>query len=898
MNEDLIKEAYKERFTLEVEPSSWVLPNRGMFPSWVDVTFKFMGKRNKKPTTAMIKQACDCEEKEDATCPPKVTLFPHQQFVADLLQYASPYRGVLLYFGLGSGKTLSAIAAAEILSNNMKVIVMTPASLRGNFIEEIKKYGKSFYSLNQKWIFIPMKETSGELLSLAGVPGTIVKQNQGMWIPTSKGTQFAELPEESKSQIQIQVEAVITNKFRFINYNGLRKDNINKLTENNVNPFDNSCVIIDEIHNLISRVVNKRTIGRAIYRLLMTAENAKLILLSGTPVINYPHEIAYIINLLTGPKKQYELKFAKDNDVPAKVLKTLFEQNKYIDKFNIEANLKKVTFELLPVGFQFKIRPYVVRSDEDAIKTDDEVIDTFLNSLTTAGVKFIKKVNWKNGLTIPDDEDEFNKYFVDMEQGKFINKEIFSKRILGTVAYYNTFSPELFPEVTTKEVLLPLTDYQFSIYEKSRGEERRKEMRSKGKGAGEAGSLFKDGSQVYRFFSRANCNFVFPESIKRPFPSNFGSMKNELDMVDDGKDLVTEQDTELKSKKEMQAEYEQKLNAALIELDNNKETHLALHNLKKLFSPKIADIVKKLLAAEGSTMVYSQFRTVEGLGILGMALRAQGWQEFKLKKVDGDWVPDVDNKAETGKYFVMFTGNNEQSKLLLKVFNGDLETVPEKIKTFCKDVLVKTIMITQSGAEGISLKNVREVHVMEPYWNNIRIDQVIGRAVRTCSHIGLPRNERNVTVYLYRMTFTKKQLENSFTLRTQDKGMTSDEYIYNVAQRKAKIINELQEVVQKASVDCGLRASPSNKVTCFSYPINIPYDAVVTEFDIARDQTWLTGVDKNEWVGQVLITKKGQFLIRPETNEVYDYDIYMDAGKLVKLGTITEDKKRIEISLK
>ena len=59
------------------------------------------------------------------------------------------------------------------------------------------------------------------------------------------------------------------------------------------------------------------------------------------------------------------------------------------------------------------------------------------------------------------------------------------------------------------------------------------------------------------------------------------------------------------------------------------------------------------------------------------------------------------------------------------------------------------ILISSSGAEGISLKCVRQVHVMEPFWNYIRVDQVLGRAIRMKSHITLPENERNVEQYLY-----------------------------------------------------------------------------------------------------------------------------------------------------
>jgi hypothetical protein len=52
--------------------------------------------------------------------------------------------------------------------------------------------------------------------------------------------------------------------------------------------------------------------------------------------------------------------------------------------------------------------------------------------------------------------------------------------------------------------------------------------------------------------------------------------------------------------------------------------------------------------------------------------------------------------------------------------------------------IIKIFMITSSGAEGISLKNVRYVHITEPYWHPVRTAQVIGRAIRICSHEDLP----------------------------------------------------------------------------------------------------------------------------------------------------------------
>ena len=59
------------------------------------------------------------------------------------------------------------------------------------------------------------------------------------------------------------------------------------------------------------------------------------------------------------------------------------------------------------------------------------------------------------------------------------------------------------------------------------------------------------------------------------------------------------------------------------------------------------------------------------------------------------------------------------------------------------------MIISSAGAEGISLSCVRQVHILEPFWNYVRIDQVLGRAIRMKSHLNLPKEDRNVEQYLY-----------------------------------------------------------------------------------------------------------------------------------------------------
>jgi superfamily II DNA or RNA helicase len=306
---------------------------------------------------------------------------------------------------------------------------------------------------------------------------------------------------------------------------------------------------------------------------------------------------------------------------------------------------------------------------------------------------------------------------------------------------------------------------------------------------------------------------------------------------------------------------------------------------------------------------------------LGLVLAANGYSEFKVKKLpDGEWDIDIAPEDYNKPKFTMFTGNNEESKILLKIFNSDFETLPQNIKsklpklmtskdkdkdkdknasaTNLRGELIKVIMITQSGAEGISLKNVRQVHIMEPYWNNVRMSQVVGRAVRTCSHVNLPPEERNVEVFTYYTVFTPELLEKSFTLKTKDKGLTTDEYIFRIAKRKAAIINSILDLLKRAAVDCGVNAKQHKNVKCLSFPVNMDESALVYNNNIRddmMDDQYENDIIDNEWKGKVLKTKVGNFVINTVTNVVYNYDLYLDSGKLVKVGVWKEENGKYSI---
>ena len=275
---------------------------------------------------------------------------------------------------------------------------------------------------------------------------------------------------------------------------------------------------------------------------------------------------------------------------------------------------------------------------------------------------------------------------------------------------------------------------------------------------------------------------------------------------------------------------EEKKNAFL-NLDGGvqEESRLAM------YSTKLDRMLRNILASKGSNLVYSQFKTVEGLGVLGLALKANGFQEIVVQGSDADpyFSPETVESLRKGpaageKRFILFTGegSKERRGLILNIFNGNLDKLPQKIQSVLADAgyeeknirgaICWVIGITGAGAEGISLKCCRSVHIMESYWNNVRLDQVKGRAIRICSHTDLPYQERDVDIYTYCTVFSEEQKRSKIdiTLKVTDNNETSDERVYNVSIKKDKINQAILQVMKEAAVDCGLNSADIGDVQC------------------------------------------------------------------------------------
>ena len=202
--------------------------------------------------------------------------------------------------------------------------------------------------------------------------------------------------------------------------------------------------------------------------------------------------------------------------------------------------------------------------------------------------------------------------------------------------------------------------------------------------------------------------------------------------------------------------YDERIKDALQFLKMNEENVLSPTGLQT-YSPKMLKIFENIDddSFVGSHLIYSQFRTLEGIGIFKLVLEANGFHELRVRKnASQEYVLDIPtDKIVKGKMFTLYTGTEtrEEKEIVRNIFNGNMKVLSTTLQNQLREVnennlrgeLVKIFMITASGAEGISLKNVRYVHIMEPYWHPVRANQVIGRARRICSHSELPKEEAN-----------------------------------------------------------------------------------------------------------------------------------------------------------
>lgn len=670
----------------------------------------------------------------------------YQIFLTKYLDFNSPYQDILIYHGLGSGKTGTAINIYNMLYNyspEWNVFILLKATLKKDpWMKELEKW---------------LDETD--------------KKNR------------------ENNIVFIAYDSPIADK-QFID--AVKKSDTTKKT----------LYIIEEAHNFISNVysnivMNKGKRAQTIYDYIIQdkKENNKtrVILLSGTPVINNPFEFGLLFNLL---------------------------------------------------------RP---------------------------------------GL-FPKNEQQFNNFFVTDQSIPVINPahiNNFQRRILGLVSYYSGATPDLFAEQKIHYVNTVMSNYQKDIYNYFENIEDK--IATKGK------------SKTYKSYTRQACNFVFPflkqgySGETRPRPSKFKISEKMISDLNKGKLKTEEKNININKYIEVSNEFVKEFNKYLNEkhqndIDNNytylddiklyqehygNDYNNFINSAKKSklinamyeCSSKMLQIIFLILISPGPVLVYSNYVIMEGLEIFKIYLEHLGFSKFEK------------NRENT---YIEYHGglNFEERSNNITLFN-DPENKYGKI--------IKIILLSSAGAEGLSLKNVRQVHIMESYWHEVRITQIIGRAIRQCYHKDLPINKRHVDIYRHKSIRSNKKI-------------TTDEFIEQLAKEKTILLDSFLKIIKEAAVDCQLNKNHNNlreNINCFQFEESVYFDKQIApayKTDL-YDDDWISNGSNvlNINITKIKVIKivavkllgnekksdKENYWFNPKTKFVYDFDLQFPIGKIM-----------------
>ena len=976
---DLTKRLPKKSPPVIIKVSSYYMNNREIFINFINSLFE--------PYRQEIQ-----ENKESISCDTigqtntDFSLLTHQKIVRDYLNLYTPYRGLLLYHGLGSGKTCTSIAIAEGMKDSKRVIIMTPASLRANYIEELKKCGDLLYKRNQYWEWISTVENQEALKTISvllNLPQEYIRRHGGaFFINVKKPSNYSDLSDSDKKVLEEQLNEMIRQKYTFINYNGLRSTRLAEMTSNYTrNIFDNSVVIIDEAHNLISRIVNKikkekgitgeekkkkkeakpdepvegeeekpleeesifgeqtpLNLATKLYYMLLRAKNARVVLLTGTPVINYPNEFAILFNILRGYIKTWRipLNVKTSKKIDKNSLSEMLMGEKSLDYIDYSSSSKILTVTRNPFGFKNKIKKesgYQGVSNVKKEESGDLVIDSEFTSDDDFERKIIsilkrndidiipQGVQIINQKALPDDFNTFMARYINENDKSLQNVDALKRRIIGLSSYFKSAQESLLPKYSKQLgvdyhiVRIPMSDVQFKIYESARKQERELEKKQKPKSG--SAELFEEKASTYRIFSRLFCNYVMPD---RPIPmSKKKKPEDEKDVEDavpemaqlikEGTRIESKQDVEDEREGEIEGDeildviggvsYKERLDRAIKNIEEHSNDFLT-HEALETYSPKFLHMLENIQDPDhqGLHLVYSQFRTAEGIGLFSLVLEKNGFARFRIKKNHLNiWEIDIPEVDEGKPTYALYTGTetSEEKEMLRHIYNGEWNQIPESIGSVLKTKyhnnnmgeVIKVFMITSSGSEGINLRNTRYVHIMEPYWHPVRSEQVIGRARRICSHKDLPKALQTVEVFVYLMIFSESQLKSDEAIELKRKDLskaiprlpiTSDQYLFEISEIKANLTSQLTDAVKESAFDCYIYSN--GKCVNFGDPTNEKYAYVPDYAEQQNDTTVRANKVAVEWVGKDITINGVEYVYRRRSKDIldlYDKETYIKA---------------------
>lgn len=461
-----------------------------------------------------------------------------------------------------------------------------------------------------------------------------------------------------------------------------------------------------------------------------------------------------------------------------------------------------------------------------------------------------------------DNYDNFNKMFLDSDNLNIINKNMLKRRLNGLISYNKGINESVFAKEVNESVYLPLSTNQQEGYKKAEklSKEKMNDMNDRN----------------HALFKRKASNVIFPDYI-----FNEKLLKSKK-LTKNGKEINI---NVIKNKNNLlDATITKDMEKIIINILDNDKKPLNIDNELHEISKKTYHIIKKIKESNGPVLVYSNFEGLYGIKFIEEALKQNGFMGY--------------NSKSTGNTYMKWTGK-ERNKKYKDVFNSLENKNGELIKVF---------LMTSSGKEGINLLSVRQVHIMEPWWNNTLIKQVIGRARRICSHNHIEKsdfidlrfkkelrvvNERLVNVFqYYSFIDLRNKEENKLSIKNEMKRRSIDYNMKKVADIKEKLEKQILEILKEISIDCDINYERNNEdIICYIDKINKDY---FESWNVKDDEIKIIKKRYNKINIDNIIYIKDQFNNIYKIKDITTIDLKNIENNIIKIGKLVNEKIEYE----
>lgn len=270
-------------------------------------------------------------------------------------------------------------------------------------------------------------------------------------------------------------------------------------------------------------------------------------------------------------------------------------------------------------------------------------------------------------------------------------------------------------------------------------------------------------------------------------------------------------------------------------------------------SPKIFRLIQNIKRGKKPVLVYSQFLQ-GGLDAVSQFLKEEGFEEWTVKDEHKMLIPRPRFAAVTGKV------SPKDRPIIIKAFN--------RANNMYGDIIA-VLLISETGAEGLDLKNIRVIHILEPYWDMARIYQIQGRGIRKGSHVNLPENERDVQTIIYISVPNKE--EEKVTKFKEDESI--DLKFLNRAMRRMNLINEFNKAMKEVSLECISNEYGDCRVCV---PDNVPlYSKTSVNTDIAAADPCRDYTTKTKEYAKKIVHNGVDYYYKKDRTSPFGYYIYV-----------------------